>query len=131
VGRRHECEARLKDGYDKTGDRSPQAGNQHSARDRSDTLWHECSAKRIRSRAGHAKIKERSSGEQPLYQKTATGPSVREGREYSLHTIPLSAYEMRNGIETFDTVTRRSHFRGIALCLNFDNPALVCEVTVW
>jgi len=127
VGRRHECQACLNNGYDNTGNWSPQTGNQHSARDRSNTLGHECSAKRIRSRAGHAKIKERSSGEQPLYQKTATGPSVREGREYSLHTIPLSAYEMRNGIETFDTVTRRSHFRGIATSLNFENPALQCD----
>ena len=91
MGRRHECEAHLKDGYDNTGKRSPQAGNQHCARHRSDTLWHHCSAKRIRSRAGHATINERPSGEEPLGQKAATGPTVCECREQPLHAIPLSA----------------------------------------
>jgi hypothetical protein len=91
MGRRQESEPRLNYGYCKTGDRSPQAGNQHSARQRSDTLWHDCSAKRIRSRAGHATINERPSGEQPLGQKAATGPTVRECREQPLHAIPLSA----------------------------------------
>jgi hypothetical protein len=84
IGRRQESEARLKDGYNSTGNWGPQAGNQQNACYRSDTFWHDRRANRIRSRAGHATIDERSAGEQPLGQKAATGPTVRERREQPL-----------------------------------------------
>jgi hypothetical protein len=91
ITRRRESEARFKDCDHKTGDRSPQAGDQQNPGERSDTLSHDRRANRVRSHAENATINESSSGEQPLGQKAATGPTVRERREQSLHTIPLSA----------------------------------------
>ena len=85
MGRRQESEARLEDGYGNTGNRGPQAGNQQNASHRSNTLWHDRRANRIRSRTGHATIHERPSCEQPLGQKPPSGPTVRERREQPLH----------------------------------------------
>jgi len=120
MGRVPDSDAGLQKGDHSPGNRSPQAGDQQDADCRSNTLRHHGRAHRMRRRAAHTTIDERPSGEQPLHQKAATGPTVREAREEALHTVPLSAYERRHEIETFDTGTRHSPFRGIALGLNFD-----------
>jgi len=57
-------------------------------------------ANRIRSRAGHPTINERSSGEQPLGQKPTSGPTIANLEKNRCTLVPLSALEFRNRIET-------------------------------